>query len=167
MQVLQQVPPAVMPDCTTDVGHAMTGQRRSLLRGWSTPGMSKRRAPPLEGCWWAMVGCPQVVCTCNILLVGAPPHSGSAQQAMQCVIYRLGLCHEDASLAELSGGVGVLEPKKPKICVPKTAPINISFWKISFFSHNEIQVQGGGGGWHKALVVGSVSLWRRLLASRL
>ena len=24
----------------------------------------------------------------------------------------------------------------------------------------------GGGGWHKALVVGSVSLWRRLLASR-
>ena len=24
-----------------------------------------------------------------------------------------------------------------------------------------------GGGWHKALVVGSVSLWRRLLASRL
>ena len=27
--------------------------------------------------------------------------------------------------------------------------------------------KGGGGGWHKALVVGSVSLWRRLLASRL
>ena len=27
--------------------------------------------------------------------------------------------------------------------------------------------RGGGGGWHKALVVGSVSLWRRLLASRL
>ena len=26
---------------------------------------------------------------------------------------------------------------------------------------------GGGGAWHKALVVGSVSLWRRLLASRL
>ena len=26
---------------------------------------------------------------------------------------------------------------------------------------------GGGGGWHKVLVVGSVSLWRRLLASRL
>ena len=25
---------------------------------------------------------------------------------------------------------------------------------------------GGGGGWHKALGVGSVSLWRRLLASR-
>ena len=25
----------------------------------------------------------------------------------------------------------------------------------------------GGGGWHKALVVGSVSLWRRLLAPRL
>ena len=23
----------------------------------------------------------------------------------------------------------------------------------------------GGGGWHKALMVGSVSLWRRLLAS--
>ena len=27
--------------------------------------------------------------------------------------------------------------------------------------------RGGGGVWHKALVVGSVSLWRRLLASRL
>ena len=27
-------------------------------------------------------------------------------------------------------------------------------------------VVGGGGGWHKALVVGSVSLWWRLLASR-
>ena len=27
-------------------------------------------------------------------------------------------------------------------------------------------LRGGGGGWHKALVVGSVSLWRRLLASR-
>ena len=26
--------------------------------------------------------------------------------------------------------------------------------------------RGGGGGWHKALVVGSGSLWRRLLASR-
>ena len=25
---------------------------------------------------------------------------------------------------------------------------------------------GGGGGWHKALVDGSVSLWRRLLDSR-
>ena len=25
---------------------------------------------------------------------------------------------------------------------------------------------GGGGGWHRALLVGSVSLWRRLLASR-
>ena len=28
-----------------------------------------------------------------------------------------------------------------------------------------IQLVGGGGGWHKALVVSSVSLWRRLLAS--
>ena len=27
-------------------------------------------------------------------------------------------------------------------------------------------VRGGGGGWHKAWVVGSVSLWRRLLAFR-
>ena len=27
-------------------------------------------------------------------------------------------------------------------------------------------VQGGGGGWHKALVVGFVNLWQRLLASR-
>ena len=26
--------------------------------------------------------------------------------------------------------------------------------------------RGGGGGWHKASVIGSVSLWRRLLASR-
>ena len=26
--------------------------------------------------------------------------------------------------------------------------------------------QSTGGGWHKALVVGSVSLWQRLLASR-
>ena len=35
----------------------------------------------------------------------------------------------------------------------------------------DIANTGGGGGrgrgvWHKALVVGSVSLWRRLLASR-
>ena len=29
-----------------------------------------------------------------------------------------------------------------------------------------VSVGGGGGDWHKALVVGSVSLWRRLLASR-
>ena len=28
-------------------------------------------------------------------------------------------------------------------------------------------LRGGEGGWHKALVVGSVGLWRRLLASRL
>ena len=27
-------------------------------------------------------------------------------------------------------------------------------------------LRGGGGGWPKALVVGSVSLWRRLLAFR-
>ena len=29
-----------------------------------------------------------------------------------------------------------------------------------------ITLGGGGGGWHKALGVGSVGLWRRLLASR-
>ena len=28
------------------------------------------------------------------------------------------------------------------------------------------RARGGGGVWHNALVVGSVSLWRRLLASR-
>ena len=32
-----------------------------------------------------------------------------------------------------SGGGGVLEPKSPKICVPKTAPINISFCTFHFF----------------------------------
>ena len=30
----------------------------------------------------------------------------------------------------------------------------------------EAPLGGGGGGWHKALVVGSVGLWQRLLASR-
>ena len=30
-----------------------------------------------------------------------------------------------------------------------------------------VLAQGGGGCWHKALVVGSVGLWQRLLASRL
>ena len=40
-----------------------------------------------------------------------------------------------------------------------------------FFQEAGLTGQGGhvslfeGGGWHKALVVGSVSLWRRLLAS--
>ena len=68
-------------------------------------------------------------------------------------------------------------------CPPKTGP----FWAKNsrfFFCpkqpqnpfkrfacvHNQsANMRGGGGGggcWHKALVVGSVSLWRRLLASR-
>ena len=31
------------------------------------------------------------------------------------------------------GGEGVLEPKSPKVCVPKKAQINISFCKFHFF----------------------------------
>ena len=35
-----------------------------------------------------------------------------------------------------------------------------------FLGCRQARVRTRGGGWHKALVVGSVSLWRRLLASR-
>ena len=43
-------------------------------------------------------------------------------------------------------------------------------WRLVFWAlwaKRPFPPTGGGGGWHKALVVGSVSLWRRLLASRL
>ena len=42
-------------------------------------------------------------------------------------------------------GGGGLEPKSPKVCVPKIAQINISFCKCH--SHYEIRVEGGGGGY--------------------
>ena len=41
-------------------------------------------------------------------------------------------------------GGGVLEPKSPKVCVPKIAQINVSFCKF-IFSHYEIRVHEGGG----------------------
>ena len=41
-------------------------------------------------------------------------------------------------------GGGVLEPKSPKVCVPKTAQINISFGKISFFPAMNSGSEGGG-----------------------
>ena len=41
-------------------------------------------------------------------------------------------------------GGGVLEPKSPKVCVPTTAQINISFCKISFFP--TVRSGSGGGG---------------------
>ena len=53
----------------------------------------------------------------------------------------------------------------PKVCVPKIGPTRLSRWQNLFFPTMG-GGPGGGGGWHKALVVGSVSLWRRLLASR-
>ena len=52
----------------------------------------------------------------------------------------------------------------PPCALPVPAwPIPTSIHTLPFLW----EVCGGGGGWHKALVVGSVSLWRRLLASRL
>ena len=45
--------------------------------------------------------------------------------------------------------------------VPNTRSVSTWVWRAVVWSAG-----GGGGGWHKALVVGSVSLWRRLLASR-
>ena len=42
-------------------------------------------------------------------------------------------------------GGGGLEPKSPKVCVPKRAQINISFCKISFFPAMKSGSEGGGG----------------------
>ena len=58
------------------------------------------------------------------------------------------------------GGGGYWNPKVQKFVYQKH-PKSI----FPFVSHNEIRVRRGG--WNKALVVGSVCLWRRLLASRL
>ena len=41
--------------------------------------------------------------------------------------------------SSLKGGGGVLEPKSPKVCVPKTAKSIFPFVNIHF-SHNEIRV---------------------------
>ena len=49
-----------------------------------------------------------------------------------------------AELCLTGGGGGCLEPKSPKGCVPKTAPINISFCKISFFPTMKSGFGGGG-----------------------
>ena len=46
----------------------------------------------------------------------------------------------------LKGGGGVLQPKSPKVCVPKTAQINISFCKILFCPTMKSGSEGGGGG---------------------
>ena len=40
-------------------------------------------------------------------------------------------------------GRGGLEPENPEVCVPTTAPINISFCKISFFPTMKSGSEGG------------------------
>ena len=44
------------------------------------------------------------------------------------------------------GGQGVLEPKSPKVCAPKTAQINISFCKTSSFPAMKSGSEGSEGG---------------------
>ena len=44
-------------------------------------------------------------------------------------------------------------------------PVFPHFWSWNQ-TLTDVCARGGGGGWHKTLVVGSVSLWLRLLASR-
>ena len=66
-----------------------------------------------------------------------------------------------------------LKNAPPKSTVRKlTEPTPGVAWAQALLGHKQrwslpSRRWGGGGGWHKALVVGSVSLWRRLLASRL
>ena len=66
------------------------------------------------------------------------------------------------------GGGGVWDPK---VCVSNMARPDFPIVNFVFPTWSLWSGEGGGGfggrGWHKALVVGSVSLWRRLLASRL
>ena len=84
-------------------------------------------------------------------------------------------------------GTGRGTPQSAGCCVCSTVVETISVcgrpgplgqghgWILTVTNHNaadqtwpSIRWEGGGGGrWHKALVVGSVNLWRRLLASRL
>ena len=52
-------------------------------------------------------------------------------------------------------------PPPPRSITPAVLG-SLSVWGIN----GQCVCGGGGGGWHKALVVGSGSLWRRLLASR-
>ena len=52
----------------------------------------------------------------------------------------------------------------PRVWMPTTP--QTSFWPQAR-QRGGSAMGDGWGGWHKALVVGSVSLWRRLLASRL
>ena len=81
-----------------------------------------------------------------------------------------GLC-----LKGLSGGGGDLGPKK--LCT-NNGPNSFVLQEITVLPTIQLLVRGGGGvlgreggrggvggGWRKALGVGSVSLWRRLLAS--
>ena len=63
----------------------------------------------------------------------------------------------------LKGGV-VWNPKVQK-CVYQKSPKSIFPFVNFIFSYYEIRVKGGGVG-HMTWVVGSVSLWRRLVASR-
>ena len=49
------------------------------------------------------------------------------------------------------------------LCAAVLRALHVSAW---LDSTAVFCVRGGGGGWHKALAVGSVGLWRRLLASR-
>ena len=67
-------------------------------------------------------------------------------------------CSLEDVVEKRKGGVG-------DVCI-KTGPIRCPNGKFRCFPRWSLW-SGGGGGWHKALVVGSVSLWRRLLASRL
>ena len=53
------------------------------------------------------------------------------------------------------------------VCVPKKGQPDFPNGKFCCFPRWSLWSGEGGGGWHKALVVGSVGLWRRLLASRL
>ena len=59
----------------------------------------------------------------------------------------------------LGNGCGLLQNGWHRPADPRTSPESVA-------RRADGARVGGGGGWHKALVVGSVSLWRRLLASR-
>ena len=94
-------------------------------------------------------------------------HSSESTIALSVCSVRLGIPKRPSPAPNRRKALIIMHyqrKERPDLMVTKVAKTRAAVALTRAWSSQKI---GGGGGWHKALVVGSVSLWRRLLASRL
>ena len=105
--------------------------------------------------------CPQML----LLPPGVHPHAGAGDASRQAFPKTV-KCGGDVGVAQWSW-VPLLTKAAP---LPRWRPLRAQTSRAVAPPRPPCGVRRGaregGGGWHKAWVVGSVGLWRRLLASR-